>query len=111
MKLSKNTDLDKYGYSGFGIGFEARSQFSWPHGSWSKNVVIFGVDNSSGVVNAVKMYQFKAKNLEIKLYSVSLSNISKDFTMNNIKRTGLKGNVYAFSVDYNIIDTNNILDI
>ena len=32
------------------------------------------------------------------------------FTFNNMKETGLKGNVNVFSVDFNPIDTN-ILDI
>ena len=40
-----------------------------------------------------------------------LGNISKDFTINNMKETGLKGYVHAFSVDYDIINTNDILDI
>ena len=46
MKLTKNADLDKYGYSGCGIGFDVRSQISLPIGEWGKNI-IFGVDNSS----------------------------------------------------------------
>ena len=29
----------------------------------------------------------------------------------NKKKTGLNGYVYEFSVDYNIIDTSNIIDI
>ena len=40
-----------------------------------------------------------------------LGNISKDFYVNNMKKTGLNGYVYDFSVDYNIIDTSNIIDI
>ena len=40
------------------------------------------------------------------------SNISKDFTINNMKKkTGLKGSVNFFSVDFDAVDTNNILDI
>ena len=35
-------------------------------------------------VNAVKMYQFKAKDSEIKSYPSCLSNISKDFTIDNM---------------------------
>ena len=50
MELTKSADPDKYGYSGYGIGFDARSQFSLPDGSWGKNVIIFGVNNSSSVV-------------------------------------------------------------
>ena len=41
MELAKNTDPDKYGCSGYGIGFDAHPQFSFPDRSWSKNVVIF----------------------------------------------------------------------
>ena len=41
-----------------------------------------------------------------------MGNISKDFTVNNMKKkTGLKGVVKFFSVDFNPIDTNDILDI
>ena len=46
VKLTKNTDPGKYGYSAYGIGFNARSQFLWTDGSWGKNVVIFGADTS-----------------------------------------------------------------
>ena len=49
VKLTKNTDPYKYEYSCYDIGFDARSQFSLPGGTWSKNVIIFGVDNSSFV--------------------------------------------------------------
>ena len=39
-----------------------------------------------------------------------LENTSKDFTANNLKKTGLSGYVYECSVDYNIIDTSNTID-
>ena len=45
-KLTKNADLDKYGYNGYGIEFDARSQLSLSGDEWDKNVVIFGVDSS-----------------------------------------------------------------
>ena len=49
-------------------------------------------------LNATKVYQFKAKDSEIKGYTLCLGNISKDFTINNIKKsTGLKGSVNFFS--------------
>ena len=57
------------------------------------------------------MYQFKAKDLEIKPYSLCLSNILKGFTIDNMKKTELKGYVHAFSFDQNIIDNNDILII
>ena len=40
-----------------------------------------------------------------------LENISKDFTTINIKKTELTGYVYEFSVDYDIIDTSNLISI
>ena len=67
--------------------------------------------NSFLFVNATKVYQFKAKNSEIKDYALCLGNVSKGFTINNMKKTGLKGLVKWFSVDFNPIDNNNILDI
>ena len=56
------------------------------------------------------MYQLKANDSEIKPYPLSLGNISKDFTLRNMKEAELKGSVKVFSVDYNAIDTNNIVD-
>ena len=67
--------------------------------------------NSFLFVNATKAYQFKTKNSEIKDYAMCLGNVSKDFKTNNMKKTGLKENIIFFSVDFNPIDTNDILDI
>ena len=67
--------------------------------------------NSFLFVNATKIYRFKAKNSDITPYPLCLGNISKDFTANNVKKTGLNGYVYEFSVDYNIIDTTNFINI
>ena len=41
--------------------------------------------NSFLFVNATKVHQFKAKDSEIKDYALFLGNISKDFTINNMK--------------------------
>ena len=49
IKLTKNSDLDKYRYIGYGIGFDVCSKFPLSNGEWSKNLVIFGLDNSSSV--------------------------------------------------------------
>ena len=67
--------------------------------------------NSFLFVNATKTYQFKANDLEIKIYPLCLENISKHFTANKMKKTGLNGYDYKFSVGYNIINTNNIINI
>ena len=44
---TKYTESDKYRYSGYGIGFDVRSQFSWSDGTWDKKN--FGADMSSSV--------------------------------------------------------------
>ena len=51
MKLTRSLHLNKYGYSGYAIEFDAHSQFSWSHGEQVKNLVIFGIDNSSSEYN------------------------------------------------------------
>ena len=47
---------------------------------------------------------------QTKDYALCLGNVSKYFTINNIKKTGLKGVVKFLSVDFNSVDTNDILD-
>ena len=47
VTLTKNADIYKYGYSGYGIGFDRRSSFSFPGGGFGSNVKFFGVDMSS----------------------------------------------------------------
>ena len=167
VMLTKNADPDKYGCVGYGIGFEAHSQFLSSDGELGKNDVIFGVDNSSSMhadnrkkrylcsslrpnrwiiwcynnnslnilwilpnqkrtfvlslhcnggnsffyANGVKMYQFKAKDSKIKPCPFCLGNISKDFTVDNTKKTGLNGYMHDFSVDYNSIETSDIWNI
>ena len=49
VKLTKNADPDKYRCSGYCFGFNSRSQFSWSHGIWGKNVLISGADMRSSV--------------------------------------------------------------
>ena len=45
--LTKNGDIEKYGYFGYGIGFDRRSSFSFPGGGFGQNVLIFWADLSS----------------------------------------------------------------
>ena len=45
VTLTKNTDIDKY--SGYGIGFDRRSSFSFPSGRFGQNIIFFRVDMSS----------------------------------------------------------------
>ena len=49
VTLTKNADIEKYGYSGYGIGFDRRSSFSFLSGGFGQNVLIFGVNMSCSV--------------------------------------------------------------
>ena len=50
VKLTKNTDTDKYPYLGYCVGFDGRGLFLLSGGSgFGKNVIIFGAYGSSSV--------------------------------------------------------------
>ena len=125
MKLTQNAHPDKHGCSGYGIGFDARSQFFYHIASGlkmlflvytivcrcmliiEKNILVFvgakysvsitksrketclsvhyNATNNFLYVNSVKIQRFKAKDSEIKPYSLCLENISKYFTVDNMK--------------------------
>ena len=165
--FTKNADIDKYRYSGYGIGFDSRSSFSFPGGGFGQNIIIFRVDMSSSIqvdnkgkyililgkgptqglgehsltaekmysinftltkrrfclslhyngansyliVNGTEFYKFKVKASEIVASPLCSGNISKDWAVDNMKRTGFAGYVYDFSVSYNDIGVDNIKDI
>lgn len=52
-------------------------------------------------LNDVKIYQFKSKDLEVKPYLSCLEDISKDFMIDNMKKTVLNEYVSDFPVNYN----------
>ena len=166
VTLIKNANIDKYGYSGYGIGFDRKSSFSFPGGGFGQNVLIFGADMNSSAhidnqkkdklvlgkgptqglehtltaentysinckvtkekfclrlhyngannylfVNGTEMYQLKAKDSGIVATPLCLGNISKDRSVDNMKKTEFTGYVYDFSVDYDAIAVDDILDI
>ena len=47
VKLIKNADPNKYKYTGYGMGFDTRGEFSFSDGSYEKNIIIFGAGVSS----------------------------------------------------------------
>ena len=159
VTLTKNSDIENYGYSGYGIEFDRRSSFSFPGARFGQNVLILGVGMSSSAymdnkkkdilvlgkgptqglehtLTAEKMYsinftvtkkkiclhyngassylfvngkavvKFKAKDSEVVASSLCLGNISKDWSADKLKKTGLNGYAYEFNVDY--IDFNDI---
>ena len=166
VTLTKNTDIEKYGYSAYGIGFDKKSGFSFPSRRFVQNVLIFGVDISSSAhidnkkkeilvlgkgptqglehtltaekmysisfiltkkkfclslhhnvansylfVNGIEIYKFKAKDSEIVTSSLCLRNSSKDWSVDNMKKTGFTGYVYDFSAAYDAITVDDIKDI
>ena len=71
----------------------------------------FNGANSYLSVNGTEIHKFKAKDSEIVAIPLCLGNISKEFSVDNMKKTGLDGYVYDFSVDYDVIAVDDILDI
>ena len=67
--------------------------------------------NSYLFVNGAEIYKLKTKDSEIVATPLCLGNISKDFSVDNMKKTGLNGYVYDFSADYDAIAVDAILDI
>ena len=67
--------------------------------------------NSYLFVNGTEIHKFKVKDSEIVAGPLCLGNISKGFSVDNMKKTGLHGYVYDFSVDYDAIAVDDILDI
>ena len=165
VKLTKNADIDKYRYSGYGIRFDRETSFYFGNET-GKNVIILRVDMSSSskidnrkkdisilgkgptqglehtlsaeklysvnftkkntkfclslhyngtnsylFVNGTDIINFKAKDSEILAYSLCLGNISKDWSQDNMKKTGFNGYIYDFSTDYNAVTISDMQNI
>ena len=67
--------------------------------------------NSYLFVNVKEIHKFQANGSEIVATPLSVGNISKDWSVDNMKKTGLNGHVYDFSVTYDAIAVYDILDI
>ena len=67
--------------------------------------------NSYLFVNGTEIIKFKAKDSKIVASPLCLGNISKDWSVDNMKDTGVNGYVFDFSVDYNATDVDDIKDI
>ena len=62
-------------------------------------------------VNGKEIHKFKAKDSKIVATPLCLGKTSKDWSVDNMKKTGLNGYVYNFSIDYDAIAVDDILDI
>ena len=60
-------------------------------------------------VNGKEIIKFKANDSEIVASRLCLGNISKDWSTDNMKKTGLNGYVYEFNVDYSDYSVYQIL--
>ena len=58
-----------------------------------------------------EVYKFKARNSELVVGPICLGNISKDWWVDNMKKTGFTDYVYDFSVDYDSVAVNDIKNI
>ena len=62
-------------------------------------------------VSDTEICKFKAKDSEIVASPLCLGNISKNWSIDNMKKTGFNGYVYDFCVDYDDTDVDDIKDI
>ena len=67
--------------------------------------------NSYLFLNGTEIIIFKVKDCEIVGIPLYLGHISKYFSVNIMKKTVLSGYVFDFSVDYDAIAVDDILDI
>ena len=68
-------------------------------------------DNSYLFVNGTEIHKFQANCSEIVAAPLCLGKILKDFLLDIMKKTGLNRYFYDFSVDYDAIAIDDILDI
>ena len=85
--LTKNADIDQYKYSGHGIGFDRKGEFSFGSREFGRNCIIFGA-NMSGSVHANN----KKNNILV---------LGKDFVQ------GINGTTIYAEKMYSIIFTKN----
>ena len=65
-------------------------------------------ENSYLFINCTEIIKFKAKDSEIFAYSLCLGNISKDWSQDDMKKTGFNEYICDFSSDYNAITVSDI---
>ena len=62
-------------------------------------------------VNGTEIIKFKGKDFEITPHQLCIGNTSKDWSIDNMKKTSLQGYIYGFSVDYDAISLSDTLGI
>ena len=61
-------------------------------------------------VNGTEIHKFKANNPEIVAIPLCLGHISKDWSVDSMKKAGFNGYIYEFSVDYDATDNDDVAD-
>ena len=67
--------------------------------------------NSYLFVNSTEIYKFKANDSKILVGPICLGNISKDWSVDNMKKTGFTGYIYDFSAGYTSIAVDDVKNI
>ena len=67
--------------------------------------------NSYLFVNSTEIIKFKAKDSNIIATPLCLGNISEDWSVDDMKDTGLNGYAYDICVDYDATSVDDIKDI
>ena len=70
----------------------------------------YNKENSYLFVNGTEVHKSKSKDSEVLAHSLCLGNISENWSVDNMKKIGLNGYVYDFSVDYDVITADDILE-
>ena len=103
VRLTKNADIDKYQYSGYGTGFDRRANFSFLVGGFGSNVMIFEVDIISSVHVGNKKRHFNSwkspkQGLEHTLATAKIYSINFTVTKNKscLSRRDNRANSYLF---------------
>ena len=92
VKLTKNADINKYGYSVYGIGIDRERSFLFGY-EIGKNVIIFGVDMSS----STKIYNRKKDILILGKGPTHTLSAEKMYSINFTKRN----TKFCLSLHYN----------
>ena len=101
VSLTKNAGIDKYGYSGHGIGFDRHGSFSFSGTGLGRNVIIFGQDMSPStkIDNRKKNILILGKGPTQKLEQRIEQTLSAEkMCSNNFAVTGKK---FCLSLHYN----------
>ena len=114
VTLTKDTNIEKYGYFGLEHTLTAEKMYFINFPATNKKICLglyYNGAKSCLFVNGREIYKFKAKDSEILVGPICLGNISKNWLVDNMKKTGFTGYVFDFSVYYDPIAVEDIKNI